>query len=132
MATPALPADVDRAWELQAQVVDFASEGGRGFLDLQGRVLVAGAIARAGMADSARAVLMAARKAAADSGVDPHQDLLGLEAYIRSVLQDYDEAIDLLKSYVAANPGHAFEQVIGTAWWWREVRNHPRINEIGG
>jgi hypothetical protein len=62
--------------------------------------------------------------------VDPTQVLLSLEAYMRTHLGDHDEAIDLLKRYVAANPDHPFVETAGTAWWWRELRNHPRFKEI--
>ena len=63
--------------------------------------------------------------------VDPEQDLLSLEAYMRGLTGDPDIAIDLLKQYVAANPGHEFLQQAGTVWWWRELRANPRWREIG-
>ena len=74
-----------------------------------------GTIARAGLADSARSVLLRAR----DMGnpeIDATQELLHIEAYMRSLLGDNDEAIDLLKRYVAANPDHDFAHTASTGW----------------
>ena len=49
---------------------------------------------------------------------------------MRTLIRDYDEAIDLLKRYVAANPGHEFVAQAGTVWWWRELRAQPRWREL--
>jgi hypothetical protein len=64
--------------------------------------------------------------------VDPQQELSALEAYARTLAGDMDEAIDLLKRAVAANPNHDFAGTAGRYWWWRELRQHPRWREISG
>ena len=61
---------------------------------------------------------------------DPDQFLLSVEAYQWTLLEDYDEAIDILKRYVAANPDHGFVETGSRVWYWRGVRNHPRFIEI--
>jgi len=43
---------------------------------------------------------------------------------------DDDEAIDLLKRCVAANPNHDFGETAIRVWWWRELRQHPQFGEI--
>jgi serine/threonine-protein kinase len=130
MATPAMDPDVDLAWQLLAKL-DTVLPQSRWAprARTQGMILVGGTIARAGLADSARQVLLQARVNVTHD-VDPTQTLLSLEAYMRTHLGDHDEAIDLLKRYVAANPDHPFAEEAGTAWWWRELRNHPRFKEI--
>ena len=87
-------------------------------------------LARAGLVDSARSVLKRTRQQVTHE-IDPDQDLLSQEAYIRGLTGDADIAIELLKQYVAANPGHEFLQQAGTVWWWRELRANPRWREIG-
>jgi TolB-like protein len=131
MATPAVPADPARAWALLARLDSLAAGPDGAWSRLQHRLVVGGVLARAGLADSARAVL-AATRAAATAAVDPRQDLLPVEAYMRSLLRDYDVAIDLLKRYSAANPGHFDAATFGTAWWWRELRAQPRFRELTG
>jgi len=129
MATPALPPDVSRAWELQETVARVAPETRREYRALEAKTLVAGVLGRAGLGDSARAVLDEVRQAAT-ARIDPEQRLLGVEAYVRILLGDEDESIQLIKRYIAANPGHGFERQVGSAWYWRELRDHPRFNEI--
>jgi hypothetical protein len=130
MVTPAVPAEVDRAWRLLASLDTLAPAPQRAFVSAQGHLLVAGALARAGLTDSARSVLRRNRQRITHE-TDPEQDLLSQEAYIRTLTGDPDAAIELLKRYMAANPGHEFLQQAGTVWWWRELRAHPRWREIG-
>ena len=47
------------------------------------------------------------------------------EAVIRVVLGDLDEAVQLLKRYVLANPGHRWDVSRELHWWWRPLRNNP-------
>jgi hypothetical protein len=92
-------------------------------------MLVAFALARAGLADSARSVAAGARGSEA---LDPTRELVYLEAILRSMLGDKDEAFRLLSIYVATNP-----QVRGGAesddtWWLRDLRSDPRYAQIVG
>ena len=84
-------------------------------------------LARAGLRDSARHVLEQAR---ADRGVDPAQEILSIEAFGRTVLGDRDDAIALLKRYVAANPTHAFKRGGDISWWWRDLKSDPRFAQL--
>ncbi|HUG41655.1 MAG TPA: hypothetical protein VMM12_14295, partial [Longimicrobiales bacterium] len=92
---------------------------------LRGLMLVGGVLARAGMQDSARSVWLATR-----ADVTPEVDPVGwtyfLEAHVRTVGGDKDQAIELLKRYAALNPGANFDH----NWWWRPLRNHPRWSEL--
>jgi len=127
MATPAVEADAGRAWELRAAIDSLITLP---FLRVQHDYLVAGIVGRAGLADSARALFLAARDEIRRD-FDPELELLSLEAYLRTHIGDLDEAIDLLKQVGAANPSHDFRESAGT-WWWRDIRNHPRFPELVG
>src|SRR2546430_17044210 len=89
----------------------------RAFARAEGLLLVGGALGRAGAADSARRVMLRARQLASHD-IDPDQTLLAREAYVRTLIHDYDAAIDLLKRYVAANPGHEFLSQAGPGGGW--------------
>jgi TolB-like protein len=130
MATPAVPAEPSRDWHLLALLDTLAPAAQRPFVMAQARLLVAGALARAGLVDSARSVLRTARQGVSQDA-DPTQTLLSQEAYVRTLTNEPDIAIGLLKQYVAANPGHEFLQQAGTVWWWRDLRTNPRWREIG-
>jgi len=129
MVTPAVQSDVRQAWELSAKLERVTPAARRPFARAEGLLLVGGALGRAGAADSARRVMLRARQLASHD-IDPDQTLLAREAYVRTLVRDYDEAIDLLKRYVAANPGHEFLAQAGTVWWWRELRAQPRWREL--
>jgi hypothetical protein len=130
MATPAATAEPAHAWQLLGSVDSLTPPAQRPFTVAQAHLLVAGALARAGLVDSARHVLSRTHQQVTHD-IDPEQDLLSQEAYIRGLTGDDDIAIELLKQYVAANPGHEFLQEAGTVWWWRELRANPRWREIG-
>ncbi len=130
LATPGASPDVDRAWDLLSQVEELAPERRLELERAHGWMLVAATIARAGLADSARSVLGQAH-ALVNAAIDPSQFLLSQEAYVLSLLGDYDAAVDLLRRYAAANPGH-FEGARGVSWWWRELKDHPGFQDLLG
>jgi serine/threonine-protein kinase len=126
--TPEFPADVARGWQLVGRLDSISAPT---FARAQARVLMGGVLARAGLADSARAVWTKTRSDVT-SAVDPGRVLSALEAYTRTLAGDMDEAIELLKQAVVANPGHDFANTAGRYWWWNELRLHPRWREISG
>lgn len=125
MHTPAVAPDPDRAWELAARIDSLAAPQRKEFARVQTRIFVAGALARASMPDSARAVLDRA-VAAIDPHFDPELELLTVAAAMMSMLGDDDRAIDLLKRHRTARPNASFEH----HWWYRSIRSHPRYPEI--
>ncbi|MDH3458473.1 MAG: hypothetical protein OER90_16645, partial [Gemmatimonadota bacterium] len=127
MATPAVEASPAEAWRLRAQLDSLVRDT---FLRTQADYLVAGIVGRAGLADSARSLFLATRQRLRPD-FDPELELLSLEAYLRTLIGDQDESIDLLKRVGAANPEHDFREAAGT-WWWRSIRNHPRFSEVVG
>jgi serine/threonine-protein kinase len=129
MTTDLLEPDVDRAWQLAADVERLSSESRRAYNRSYAQVTVGGVLARAGLADSARSVLLAAR---ADPEVDPTRSLLYIEAYMRVLLGEEDDAIDLMKLYFAANPAedHGGGEDEELFWWWEDLQHHPRFSEL--
>ncbi len=127
MATPAVEANAAEAWRLRARLDSLTD---RTFVLVQADYLVGGVVGRAGMADSARVLFLRAREQVRPD-IDPHLELLSVEAYLRTLIDDLDESIDLLKRVGAANPEHDFRESAGT-WWWRAIRDHSRFNEVVG
>ena len=125
MNTRDVEPDPDRAWLLLARVDSFAPEHQAATERLRGELLVGGVLARAAMADSARNVWRAAR-AKVTPEIDPVGWTFFLEAYVRTVGGQEEEAIALLKRYAAMNPGSNFDH----NWWWRPLRDHPQWPEL--
>jgi TolB-like protein/tRNA A-37 threonylcarbamoyl transferase component Bud32 len=135
LITPWADADVDRAWQLAAELDSLAPDE---LVRLRARMRVAGVLARANRPDSARAVIAATQ---ADPGVDPDAQLANDEAFVHillgqqagdeaSRLREQDEAIELLKRYNAANRGHGLEADRDLHWQWRPLRDNPRFREV--
>ena len=95
------------------------------------QVLVAGALARAGLADSARHVLIRARQGAGVD-VDPKKELVGNEAVVRAILGDFDETVRLIEEYLVANPEHWKGFAKYTGPWWRDQRlqTNPKFKAL--
>jgi serine/threonine-protein kinase len=127
LITPDARPDVDLAWRLAARADSVAPDRNREFFRRRTQMFVGGAIARAGLRDSARNVLARAR---AGPDVDPNQELVGYEAIMRTLMGEQDTAIAMLKRYVAANPGHSFEVGGDIHWWWRDLRTHPEFRSV--
>jgi len=125
MTTPGASPDIDRGWQLVARLDSLTPASIRAYEHHRGALLMGAAIARAGLADSARRVLASARP---DHEADPTQELVLFEAFGRSLLGDYDDAINLLKRYVTAH--HAFRAQADMHWWWRDLKDHPRFKEL--
>ncbi|HEU0012815.1 MAG TPA: BTAD domain-containing putative transcriptional regulator [Longimicrobium sp.] len=105
---PSVPPDPDRAWELVAELDRLdpparAVEEGRLYSPVYRRVSAAAVLARAGAADSARAVLARARVEAA-AAADTRVSFLYDEAYVALLLGDRAAARRLLDAYLAERP----------------------------
>ncbi|GJG87285.1 hypothetical protein tb265_24660 [Gemmatimonadetes bacterium T265] len=119
--------DPARAWQLLGELERRTPKQKWAYEGRWQRMLVAGAIARAKLPDSARHVLLAAR---ADRDVDPRGELVGFEAFIRTLIGDREQAIDLLGRYLTANPEHREGFVKLNTWWWRDLRGDPRFDAL--
>jgi len=127
--TPWGQADPAKAWAEDRRVDSLVNGTPDGALNQRiAGMFLGGALARAGLADSARHVLSANR---ASQAIDPDQELAVREAAARVVLGDQDEAIKLLQRYVLANPTHKFDVSRNTYWWWRPLRDNPQFQSLG-
>ena len=133
--------NVDSAWTDAKEYEELSPPAARDYVRLESQLVVAGTLARASrtdasrrqvLADSARQLLLRVR-AAAKEDVDPEHELMGLEAFIRTLFeekQDTDEAISILRRYVSGNPGHREGLARSQSWWWRSLKPDPRYQAL--
>ncbi|MGH7586901.1 MAG: protein kinase domain-containing protein [Gemmatimonadales bacterium] len=124
-----VPPEPASAWAEYERFVEQTPPALKPYHRLYGRMLVALALARAGLPDSARAVAEGAR---GDVSVDPTKDLTYYEALLRIVLGEQEEAIRLLSTYVAANPQMRASIAKDQTWWFRDIRSTPRFKSLFG
>ena len=129
MTTDAKQPDVAEVWRLVDQLAKLTPERQRSLSHLQAQIAVAAVLARAGLADSARHLLVRSK---GDPKVDPDGELLAYAAFAYTRLGDRDEAFRLLKEQMAANPAHGVGIARASHWWWRDLRNDPRFTELVG
>jgi serine/threonine-protein kinase len=134
LSTKAKAPDVAEAWRLVDAVERLAPPARREVAGRWGRIFAAAVLARAAgverrpeLADSARRVLARAR---AGADVDPRGELLGFEAFVRTMLGDRDEAVALLQRYLTAHPEHRSGFARANPWWWRDLQQDPRFREL--
>jgi TolB-like protein len=121
------PPHVEAAWRHYNEYLHLVPPTARAYYEHYGQMLVAIALARAGLADSADHVAVRAR---ADSTLDETRDLLQLEAVVRTLLGERDRALDLLRSYLTANPHLRASLAREQTWWFRPLRADPRYREL--
>jgi TolB-like protein/tRNA A-37 threonylcarbamoyl transferase component Bud32 len=127
MTAKGMPSDPAEAWRRAADYEKAAPPQIREYTKHEAEIAVADVLGRAGLADSARRVLVRAR---ADRTVDPRGELVGFEAFVRGQLGDKKEAVDLLEKYLTDHPEHraGFSKV--NAWWWRPLQDDPRFKSL--
>ena len=119
--------DIDSVWSYRNRYVALLPAQQRSFGQRMGDIQAAGALARAGLADSARRVLLRARATPAE---DPTRELEGTEAVVRVILGDHDEAIRLIADYLAVNPAHRKGFATRTSPWWRDLQSNPKFKRL--
>jgi hypothetical protein len=124
-------ADVALAWQLAGSdaVRDDPSTGAPELAVRQARMIVAMVLARAGLAESARAVIRGAR---AGSDIDPTKDLYHDEAYAQLLAGDHNAALAALKTFLAANPEWREGLARDPGWWFRELALDPEFRRVVG
>ncbi|HJU89185.1 MAG TPA: protein kinase [Gemmatimonadaceae bacterium] len=127
--TNAAEPNIPQAWSYAERFTQLSPEQTRPFQQREGQMLVAAAIGRAGQTDSAKRVLERAR---GNPQIDPDRELLTVEALVRTLLKDKDEAFALIKQYLAAKPEHREGLAKSQSWWWRDLKADPRFQEIVG
>jgi serine/threonine-protein kinase len=129
MTTKAAEPDVRRAWQLADSMVDRTPERQREYQRLNGRMIVAAILARAGLKDSARRVAAQARST---PELDPMRDVELSGAFAYTLMGDKDAALRSLKTYLAANPERRASLAEDSGWWFRSLQEDPRYKKLVG
>jgi serine/threonine-protein kinase len=129
LTLPGVTPDPDAAWRLADASVEHAPLPQRDYQRSRTSIVTAAVLARAELADSARAVLVRSRVGA---DVDPTRELPYFEAWVRTVLGDDGEAVTLLRQLVAGVTG---EDAGGGAewaehWWWRGLQGREDFQAL--
>jgi serine/threonine protein kinase/tetratricopeptide (TPR) repeat protein len=119
-------ADVQGAWALADTAVALTFPHRRESRRPQFMMDVAAVIARAGLPDSAMAVIQKARDIA--PGPDPELDYR--EANARLQLGQTAEAINLLRRYLTTRPDR--REIVAVDWWFRPLWDEPAFQALVG
>jgi len=119
----------DSVWKAYRQFVQRSPASSRQLDSLRGGLYVSMALVRAGLPDSAKAMLIRSR---GNPQVDPTSDLLATEAQAWAQLGDKDKAISALTRYLANNPQRRAFAKFDESWWWDSIRDDPRYKSLVG
>ena len=119
--------DLNQLQPLYRKYLELTPLTDRAYNEHYGKMLVAIALARAGLRDSADAL---ARRARADTMIDATRELALLEAIMRTMLGERDEALHQLGLYLSANPHFREGQARDRTWWFQDLRTDPRYLEL--
>jgi TolB-like protein/tRNA A-37 threonylcarbamoyl transferase component Bud32 len=128
-ALKGVPPDIPKAWQLLEQYERLSPPNQRVSQRLYGQMLVALALARAGLKDSARAVAVRSR---GDAEIDPTRDQALIESLVHIILEDKDEALRLLSTYLATNPQLRASYARDRTWWFDSIRDDPQFKALVG
>ena len=127
--------NIAAAWAIADSAVALAPPAAQPLERLTENMLVAAVIARASkqgkpaLADSARAV---AKKSIGDPTIDQLRDLAYFGSFVYAQLGDADEAIRLLKEYLAANPQRVESLRNDPGWWFKSLEANPKFRQALG
>ncbi|MGD2120715.1 MAG: serine/threonine-protein kinase [Gemmatimonadota bacterium] len=118
--------DPDSAWHWANEVVRLSAPHERDWARPPQFLQVSAVLARAGLTDSARAVLD--RTLALPEAVGPRTFVQEANARLR--LGDVDGALNALQRFLEASP--SARAGLPANWWWEELWDHPRFKELTG
>jgi serine/threonine-protein kinase len=121
--------DVAKAWRVLEDYQRLSPPTQRPYRKLYGQMILAMGLARAGLADSARAVAVRSR---AEADVDPTRDLAYFEAIVRNLVGDRKEALRLLGIYLATNPQVRESEARDESWYFRNLKDDPEYQALVG
>ena len=119
-----LKPDVPALWGLVEQYARLYPENQQEYRRKRAQVFLSMALANAGLRDSARAV---ATRARGNPTIDPTNDLMYLEVAARNVMGDREEALKVLRGYLATNPQDRASIARDETWFFRGLRDDPRF-----
>ena len=131
----ATPPDVVAAWRLADSVVAITPAATKAYQRLNADMLVAAVLARASkaqpaLADSARHV---AKRSEGSAAIDATRELAYSGAFVYTLLHDNENALRLLKEYLAANSQRvdSFRNDHG-GWWFDDLVRDPGFVRLMG
>jgi eukaryotic-like serine/threonine-protein kinase len=127
MATKGMTPDISKGWRLADSLVALSPTGDQPAARLRAQVLVAGALAHAGLADSARHVLARVNPT---PDIDPTHDLDEDKGVVYLMMGDKDQALHELERYLAANPARSNDVATDATWQWRSLHDDPRFKAL--
>ena len=117
-------ADVERTWEFYERMIEtYAPQRREGQRPLY-LMYVAAVLARAGLEDSARAIIEEAR--IKNTAADP--EVHYYEANVRLRLGEPEEALRLLEAFLEGFPNQ--KEYLTQDWWWEELWDDPRFQSL--
>jgi hypothetical protein len=114
-------------WRMVDRYVQLSPPSLRPLNLLLGQMRMAIALARVGLADSARRV---AERSRGDATVDSGRELAQLEALARWIIGDKDEAFKQLSVWLASNPQQLEALDKDDSWEFKELRSDPRFTSM--
>jgi hypothetical protein len=114
------------AWKLADSVVVLSAPEDTAYQRHYERLIVAGVLARAGKADSARHLVTRYK---GDATLDPTRDLAYVSSFVYTLTGDKDDALQQLKTYLAASPGRRAAFAEDPGWWYRDLQSDPRFQQ---
>jgi len=121
--------DIPKAWQVLDGYQRLSPPNERAYRKLYGQMILAMGLARAGLADSARAVAVRSR---ADAELDPTGDLTYFEAIVRNLVGDRKETLQLLGTYLATNPQLRESEARDQSWYFRNLKDDPEYKALVG
>jgi TolB-like protein len=129
LTTPAEKIDVARAWRLADSVSQMAPGNTKQFRTLSSNMMAAAVLARAGSKDSAARVV---ERSKGNAEISPTQDLALMGAFVYTLLGDTGKAVEMLKTYFAANERLRAVYAEEPGWWFRPIANDPKFKQLVG
>ncbi|HEX6133336.1 MAG TPA: hypothetical protein VFZ24_05220 [Longimicrobiales bacterium] len=133
-ALPGARPDFTEAWHVLEQYAAASPPQMRELNRRAGMIYIAMALARNGMPDSAKSVVIGAR---AGPDLDPVRDLVHLESIVWTALGEPDQAVRQLSVYLTANPqalgGFRADAETGNLpWYFQPLLDEPAFRSLVG
>ncbi|HET7551769.1 MAG TPA: serine/threonine-protein kinase [Gemmatimonadaceae bacterium] len=119
--------DMREVWATYDDYVEVSPANVQEFDKLKGKMIVALALVRAGMKDSAEAMAAANQ---GDAQIDPGGELTNLAINVYAQSGNKDAALDLIARYLAANPQQRESAANDKSWWLKDLRSDPRYQAL--
>jgi tetratricopeptide (TPR) repeat protein len=126
-AMPGASPDIAEGWKRVDRFVEVSAPTRREYWRKHATMMLAMALVRAGLPDSARRV---AERSRADLTVDPTQELVYVESLVLAQIPDRDGAFQRLSTFLAAHPQQAKNLEKDDTWWTKELRSDPRWRDL--